>query len=146
MDLAARKKPCLVELEQSSVETTTAAELLSMARQHLGDGAVIVLNFELCVEMRCPNCRTSTRMLCPERKIFREQLSCAQCERDQYLVTTHTLGGAPTDYEENFLYTTLGDLGVPALEIMEARGQNGASLYLELTGDLKRTISPSVSD
>jgi hypothetical protein len=54
-------------------------------------------------------------------------------------VTTHTLGSA-TDYEENFLDTPLGDLGVSRLEIMEARGQNGASLYLELTGDLKKTL------
>jgi molybdopterin/thiamine biosynthesis adenylyltransferase len=136
----------LVELTNASVARTTAAELLAMARKHLGEGAVIVLNFELCVEMRCPNCHTSTRTLCPERKLYREQLSCDQCERDRYLVTTHTLGGSPTDYEENFLDTTLADLGVPALEIVEARGQDGAVCYLELTGDLEWAMHPSVSE
>lgn len=136
----------LVELPEASVSETTAAQLLAVARQHLGEGAIIVLNFELCVEMRCPNCHTSTRMLCPERKVYREQLSCETCERDRYLVTTHTLGGSPTDYEEDFLDTALGVLGVPALEIVEARGQNGASCYLELTGDLKTAMSPIVPE
>jgi|RhiMethySRZTD1v2_1073278.scaffolds.fasta_scaffold323713_2 adenylyltransferase/sulfurtransferase len=131
----------LVELEDASVDTT-AAELLAIARKKVGEGAVVVLNYELCVEMRCPNCHTSTRMLCPERKIYREELPCDNCERDRYLVTTHTLGAA-TDYEEDFLDTSLGKLGVPPLEIMEARGQNGVSVYLELTGDLKRALSPN---
>lgn len=135
----------LIELPEASARSTTAAQLLSIARQHLGEGAVIVLNYELCVEMRCPQCHTSTRMLCPERKLYREQLNCDRCERDRYLVTTHTLGGSPTDYEENFLDTTLIDLGMPALEIVEARGQNGASFYLELTGDQKWAMNPSVS-
>jgi len=136
----------LVELEQASAKTTTVAQLLSMARQHLNDEAVIVLNFELCVEMRCPNCRNSTRMLRPERKIYREELACAECGRDRYLVTTHTLGGSPTDYQEDFLGATLADLGVPALEIMEARGQNGVSVYVELTGDAAKALSPTVSE
>jgi adenylyltransferase/sulfurtransferase len=134
----------LVELPDASAAGTTAAQLLSIARGRLGDDAVIVLNFELCVELRCPNCHSSTRTLCPERKLYREQLKCDQCERDRYLVTTHTLGGQPTDYEEDFLDTTLADLGVPVLEVVEARGQNGASCYLELTGDVKWAMSPSV--
>jgi molybdopterin/thiamine biosynthesis adenylyltransferase len=130
----------LVELEQASAGTTTVAELLSMAGQHLNDEAIIVLNFELCVEMRCPNCRNATRMLRPERKIYREELTCDECGRDRYLVTTHTLGGSPTDYHEDFLDTTLADLGVPPLEILEARGRNGVSVYLELTGDAAKTL------
>lgn len=134
----------LVELETVTAEKTTAAELLAIARQHLSDDAVIVLNFELCVEMRCPNCQDSIRMLRPERKIFREELVCAGCEHDRYLVTTHTLGGATTDYKEDFLDTTLAALGVPPLEILEARGQNGASVYLELSGDAASALSPTV--
>lgn len=134
----------LVELPDADSRTTTVAQLLEKARERLGDDAVIVLNFELCVEMRCPTCRTSIRMLCPERKIYREQLSCDQCEKDRYLVTTHTLGGSPTDYEENFLDSKLADLGVPALDIMEARGQNSASCYLELTGDAGWAMNPSL--
>ena len=132
----------LVELPDASTKTT-AAELLTMARQYLGEGAVIDLNFELCVEMRCPNCHTATRMLCPERRVFREQLACETCGKDRYLVTTHTLGGTPSDYEEDFLDSTLADLGVPALEIIEARG-NGVSRYFELTGDLAAAMEPSV--
>ncbi len=83
-------------------------------------------------------------MLRPERKIYREELACDQCGKDRYLVTTHTLGGSQTDYQEDFLDTTLADLGVPSLEILEARGQNGVSVYLELTGDLTRALSPNV--
>ena len=134
----------LVELENVTAQQTTAAELLAIARQHLSDDAVIVLNFELCVEMRCPNCQDSIRMLRPERKIFREELLCADCGHDRYLVTTHTLGGPTTDYKEDFLDTTLAALGVPPLEILEARGQNGVSVYLELTGDAANALSPTV--
>ena len=136
----------LVELKETSAANTTAAELVDIARQYLNDEAVIVLNFELCVEMRCPNCRYATRMLRPERKIFREDLECNQCGRDCYLVTTHTLGGTQTEYEEDFLDTKLADLGIPSLEILEARGQNGVSVYLELAGDVSKTLSPAVSD
>jgi hypothetical protein len=85
-------------------------------------------------------------MLRPERKIYREELECDQCNRDCYLVTTHTLGGTQTEYEEDFLDTKLADLGIPALEILEARGQNGVSVYLELTGDVAQALSPAVSD
>ena len=134
----------LVELENVTAQKTTAAELLALARQHLNDDAVIVLNFELCVETRCPNCQDSIRMLRPERKIFREELVCAGCGHDRYLVTTHTLGGSPSDYTEDFLDTTLAELGVPPLEILEARGQNGVSVYLELSGDAASELSPTV--
>lgn len=134
----------LVELENVTAQKATVAELLAIARQQLNDDAVIVLNFELCVEIRCPNCQDSIRMLRPERKIFREELVCAGCGHDRYLVTTHTLGGSPSDYKEDFLDTTLAALGVPPLEILEARGQNGVSVYLELTGDAASALSPTV--
>jgi molybdopterin/thiamine biosynthesis adenylyltransferase len=136
----------LVELKDTRATETTAAELLALARQHLKDEAVIVLNFELCVEMRCPNCHQSTRMLRPERKIYREELECDRCGRDRYLVTTHTLGGTQTEYEEDFLDTKLADLGIPSLDILEARGQNGVSVYLELSGDLEKALSPITSN
>jgi molybdopterin/thiamine biosynthesis adenylyltransferase len=135
----------LVQLESATASKTTAAELLAVARQQLrDDDAVIVLNFELGVEMRCPNCQDSTRLLRPERKVFREELVCARCGHDRYLVTTHTLGGSPTDYQEDFLNATLADLGIPSLEILEARGQNGVSVYLELSGDVASALSPTV--
>ena len=59
-------------------------------------------------------------------------------------MTTHTLGGTQTEYEEDFLDEKLADLGIPPLEILEARGQNGVSVYLELTGDAAQTLSPTV--
>ena len=130
----------LIELPEAKVSTMTASQLLATARERLGPGAVIALNFELCVEMRCPNCRSSHRVLCPERELFREQLRCDRCERDRYLITTHTLGGPSGDYEEDFLDATLAELGVPPLEIFEARGQDGASCFLEITGDLAAAI------
>ena len=135
----------LVELNEASVANTTANELLAIARERLNDDVVIVLNFELCVEIRCPNCRQATRALRPERKVYREELRCEQCGHDRYLVTTHTLGGVQTEYEEDFLDMKLADLGIPPLEILEARRQNGVSVYLELTGDAAKALSPTES-
>ena len=135
----------LVELNEASVANTTANELLAIARERLNDDVVIVLNFELCVEIRCPNCRQATRALRPERKVYREELRCDRCGQERYLVTTHTLGGVQTEYDEDFLDMKLADLGIPPLEILEARRQNGVSVYLELTGDAAKALSPTES-
>jgi hypothetical protein len=115
--------------------------LLSAAREVLGPEAVVDLNFELAVEMRCPGCHEVTRLLRPERKLFREDLVCGRCGRERYLVTTHTLGTNTEEYAEDFLDLPLAELGVPELDILEARGANGNVRYFELSGDTETVLN-----
>lgn len=130
----------IVELAAASARRTTGAELLTTARELLGPTAVVDLNFELAVEMRCAACREASRVLRPARKLFREDLVCEKCGQERYLVTTHTLGADSADYDEDFLGLPLADLGVPLLDILEARGPGGEVRYLELTGDTDEAL------
>jgi adenylyltransferase/sulfurtransferase len=125
----------IVELKDASARRTSAAELIAQARELLGPTAVIDLNYELAVEMRCAKCRDAVRVLRPIRKLFREDLKCAACDGERYFVMTHTLGTATNDYAEDFLDLPLAELGVPPMDIIEARGPGGEVRYLELAGD-----------
>lgn len=131
----------LIELDEASAARTTAAELLAAARSMLGPGAVLDLNFELAVEMRCPKCEQATRLLRPERKLYREDVQCGRCGHECYLVTTHTLGADAREYREDFLDLPLAALGVPELDILEARGPQGSVRYFELSGDAESVLN-----
>jgi adenylyltransferase/sulfurtransferase len=131
----------LIELPDAGARRTTAAELLAAAREALGPEAVLDLNFELAVEMRCPKCQQVKRLLRAQRRLFREDVACPQCGHECYLVTTHTLGANPRDYSEDFLDLPLADLDIPELDILEARGANGGVRYFELSGDAKSALN-----
>ena len=131
----------VIPLVGASAVRTTAAELLAQARALLGPTAVLELNFELAIDARCPACRDSKRLLRPVRKVFLEDIACERCGREGYLVTTHVLGTGGEDYTEDFLDLPLAALGVPALDILEVRGPNGASRYFELAGDAAEALS-----
>lgn len=131
----------IIELKDGSAKKTSLSSLLRVAREILGSSAVVDLNFELAVEMRCPACRDSIVLLRPESKVFIEELRCETCNGTRYLVTTHTLGRSEKDYEEDFLDLTLDAIGVPPLDILEARGVDGDICYLELSGDSKEVLN-----
>lgn len=125
----------IVELSWASARATTGAQLLAAAREELGPTAVVDLNFELAVELHCGACHDSARVLRPARRLFREDLACERCGKERRLVTTHTLGAGSAEYAEDFLELPLAELGVPPLDILEARGPDMAVRHLELTGD-----------
>ena len=50
----------IVELPDAHVETTTLAELLAIAREHLGDSATLEFTGELVVAMTCDHCQEET--------------------------------------------------------------------------------------
>lgn len=130
----------IVELPDATAACTTGAEVLEVARERLGPDAIVDLNFELAVEQRCPGCAVVHRLLCPLRKVFREDLECGSCGRLGYVVSTHTLGGPTDEYEEDFLSSPLSELGVPRLDILTARGCGGVEASFELSGDASETL------
>ncbi|MCC6744580.1 MAG: ThiF family adenylyltransferase [Acidobacteria bacterium] len=125
----------ILELPKASATVTTCGELLAAARSELGEGAVVDLNFELAVDLRCPGCQSVQRLLRPFRKVYREDLECEKCGRQGYVVTTHTIGGTAEDYEEDFLGLPLAAIGVPRFDILTARGDGGMEVSFELSGD-----------
>jgi len=131
----------LVELPEARAGSTTAGGLLAMAGGRLapGGGAELVLNFELAVLATCRGCRRERAVRRPVRALFAEDLQCDACGGEEYLETTHALGGRPSDLApgvmDDLLATPLADLGVPPLDVLEARAPGGASVFLELTGD-----------
>lgn len=126
----------IIELKQANTRETTLANLLAIAKETLGETAHIDLNFELAVEMVCRSCKTRKRFLCPKIKLFQEDLICADCKAECYLITTDKIGLTNNQYLEDFLDATLTSIGVPSGDIISARGPKGYA-YFELTGDLK---------
>lgn len=132
----------LIELPGASASSTTAAQLLHIAREKLGPTADIKLNFDLVIAMRCRACGVLTPREKPQPllKLYREMLKCGKCGQQSDglisdLVTTNYLGAVAPKYEEDFLHLTLSELGVPPLDILLARGPHMRGYYFELTGD-----------
>lgn len=129
----------LVELPWARAETTTAGELLAEARTRLGTSARLVLDFELAATAACRGCERERDVLRPVSALFAEDLQCDRCGAEEFLSTTHSLGGANSDLApvlaERLLELPLASIGVPKLDVLEARATRGASLFLELSGD-----------
>lgn len=135
----------IIELRDASAGRTTVQELLKMIRAHLGETAVVELNFELAVAIKCPACRTLKQVLQPAPKLFLEHTICEQCGREGTLITTHSLGGKPTDAGQDLLGVTLAEINIPPLDILTARSAAGEELYFELTGDEKEALQTQPS-
>ena len=127
----------ILSLPEMSVSKTTVAQLLKRVRAELGRRAVVELNFELAVEVKCWQCQTVRKIWRPRVALFSEDTLCPQCHAEGQLLTTHTLGQSGKKYSHNFARATLEQIGVPPLDLLAARGAGEREIYLELTGDLE---------
>lgn len=119
----------IVELPQATVEGTTIRELLEVAREQVGEGAVLELGTELVVAMVCPDCGRETPVLQQMGKLYDTAFLCPDCGGRREMRLSHRITG-----EEDFLDQPLSALDIPPLAII--RGRNGNQrVYLELTGD-----------
>jgi adenylyltransferase/sulfurtransferase len=115
-------------------ERTTLEDLLRIARSDLGPEAVIELDQELILSLKCPNCHTKEDILRPLSEVSFEAGHCPTCGVLRETTLTHTITG-----EETFLHHTLVSVGVPPLHIL--RAQNGTEYrFYELTGDLPEAL------
>lgn len=118
----------LVELPDAKVNETTLKELLSIAAEHVGEGAVLEFSNELVISML-------DRETGEEEFIFKRMArltesalnSTAGSQREMNL--TYRITG-----EEDFLGRTLAQIDQPPLSIIRAR-QGDNAVYLEMTGD-----------
>lgn len=124
----ARLEP-IVELPQETVAKTTLADMLRIARERLGEEAVLEFNGELVVSMQCPNCGEETAVFQRMARLYEEDAICPHCGHRRDMELTHRISG-----DEDFLERTLAQVDVPPLGIIRARTDQ-ESVYYELTGD-----------
>jgi adenylyltransferase/sulfurtransferase len=117
-----------VELEQETVGTTLG-ELLEIARERLGEEAVLEFEGELVTAMQCPDCGREEPVFRRMARLYENATTCPHCGGRRDMALTHRITG-----DEAFLDLSLAEVDVPPLSIIRAR--NGqARAYFELTGD-----------
>jgi adenylyltransferase/sulfurtransferase len=119
----------IVELPLATAESTTIAELLNIAKDALGDDAVLELSGELVVAMKCQNCGEEEPVFKQMSRLYEQEAVCPHCDGRRDMRLTHRITG-----DENYLERTLAQIDVPPLGIVRARSGN-ERLYYELTGD-----------
>lgn len=119
----------IIELPQAHSQTTTLNDLLLMARQHLGDEAVIEFDGELVTGMYCPTCDVEEPIFKKMARLYENEATCPTCNGRRDMRLTHRITG-----NEPYLSRTLAEMDIPPLAIVRGRSSQG-SVYLELTGD-----------
>lgn len=113
---------------------TTLEELLAIARQDLGDDAVIELDQELILSLECFQCKTKEPVLKPMSQVSFQNAHCPICGNLRDIQMAHLITG-----DEKFLNRTLASVGIPPLHIV--RAYNGSEYrFYELTGDLAEAL------
>jgi predicted RNA-binding Zn-ribbon protein involved in translation (DUF1610 family) len=116
-------------LLQATAAGTTLRELLTLARERLGEESVLEFDSELVTSMECPDCGLETPVFKRMARLYESEFGCPNCGGRREMHLTHRITG-----QEPFLDRTLAEVDVPPLGIIRVR--NGKErLYLELTGD-----------
>ncbi len=133
-----RRDGCLVhedafeeiqELPETGAETTTLEHMLAIARQRLGPGARLELDYELVTAFSCPSCGNQEAVFEPMLRLDGQRARCPDCGEQRHGVTTHAIVGS-----EPFLDRTLAQVGVPPSHIVTARSGRQFA-HFELSGD-----------
>lgn len=119
----------IVELPEATSEATTLGELLGLAREKLGDEAVLEFDGEMVVSMTCTSCGAEEPIFKRMARLYEDAAVCPKCGGRREMNLTHRIDG-----DEDYLDRTLAQVDVPPLGIVRAR--NGKErVYFELTGD-----------
>jgi adenylyltransferase/sulfurtransferase len=98
----------IVELPLATAESTTIAELLNIAKDALGDDAVLELSGELVVAMKCQNCGEEEPVFKQMSRLYEQEAVCPHCDGRRDMRLTHRITG-----DENYLERTLAQIDVP---------------------------------
>ncbi len=119
----------IIELSEETAEKTTLSELLSIARQKLGQETVLEFDSEIVVSMKCSNCGEESPIFKRMAALYESESTCPTCQGKRDMQLTHRITG-----EEDFLERTLAEVDIPPLSIIRAR-KGKERVYYELTGD-----------
>ncbi len=119
----------IVALEEATAEKTTLRDLLTIARERLGEDSVLEFDSELVVCMQCPACGQEAPVFKRMARLYENEFACPNCGERREMQLTHRITGS-----EHFLDRTLAEVDVPPLGIVRSR--NGKErVYFELSGD-----------
>jgi adenylyltransferase/sulfurtransferase len=119
----------------AGAESITARALLAQARQTIGPTAQLELAREVLEKLVCPVCRREENMFTSLSSVAAEQAWCPDCKTvRREVVTFYQVRG-----DEPFLDEPLSRIGVPAFDILIARG-NGRSVGFELSADASQVL------
>jgi molybdopterin/thiamine biosynthesis adenylyltransferase/predicted RNA-binding Zn-ribbon protein involved in translation (DUF1610 family) len=119
----------IIPLPNARSKETTLADLLAIARNHIGKQAVLEFDGELVVGMKCADCGREEPVFKKMARLYERNTICPECGGEREMTLTHRING-----DESFLDRTLAEMDVPPLGIIRAR--NGKErVYLEITGD-----------
>lgn len=123
------------ELPEASASQTTLSELIAVARDQLGDKAVLEFSSELVVSLQCTQCGRETPVFRRMSRLDEGEFRCPECDGRREMRLTHRVHG-----HEEYLSRTLAEMDVPPLGIVRARNGH-KQIYLELTGDKESFFS-----
>lgn len=124
----------ITELPDRKASTTTLAEMLRIAREALGDQAMLELDQEIVTQLECHRCETKTEVYKPVSQVDYHEGLCPGCGELREVHMVHIVTG-----NEPFLNRTLLGVGIPPLHIVRARNESEYAFF-ELTGDLPDTL------
>ena len=124
----------------AGVDDITIGDLLSEA-QRLVPGATLELCRDVLRSLDCPNCGKSEELFVSLGKVRAEKAFCPHCPGVRREVKTFFRIGDAHDSIQGMEEMTLGQIGVPPLDIIIAR--NGAvAVGFELAADKPRVLGP----
>jgi adenylyltransferase/sulfurtransferase len=126
-----------VEVLPWRVAETPVGQLLARARADLGPDAVLEANQDLLSSLTCPRCGEEEMLLTSLGKVTEEQGRCRRCREMRTPNVFHTINGDEKWLKEQ----TLGDIGVPAWDVVGARAGLRQRFY-EFAGDRAAILGP----
>lgn len=115
----------IIKLDKG-VEEITFRELLELAQESLGDGAILELDRDVVTKFQCNKCNEEFPVSKVLGKISVEEGKCPKCGEIRMMDMTNTVSG-----KDEFVDKTLSEVGIPPFHIIAAR--NGKEIkYFEL--------------
>jgi molybdopterin/thiamine biosynthesis adenylyltransferase len=130
----------ITEVPTATAERTSIGELLSRAREDLGDSAYLVIP-DFVVRGECLGCGEKKEIMRPRFRLFNEDEKCPHCSEVMKMISHDTIKGG-----EEILEMSLAQIGIPALDIVPARNEKWDCRYYELTGDADSLLKFSVGN
>jgi adenylyltransferase/sulfurtransferase len=127
--------PSLGSLDRG-IYDTTPAELLAMAREKMGADAVVELERELIVGLRCAPCGRYEQRFARLSQITEDEAKCPKCGMIRDPEMTHAFYG-----HEDWLGKTLAEIGLPHYDVVTFRSGLEMEPYL-LAKDRDLALGP----
>jgi adenylyltransferase/sulfurtransferase len=107
------------------------AELLSRARDEVGDGAVLELERELVRALVCAQCDKRTAVARPIETLTAADALCPKCGTERRVELTHVIESE----DEELLAASADELGLWPFDVITARDAGGGRVHFVLDGD-----------